>query len=199
MYVTEIQAQKNHKKRVCLDDGTDLVLYKKEVEQYALKAGEELSPEVYRQIMEEILIPRAKRRAMHLLERMDRSEAQLRDKLKDSGYPLPAIDEAISYVASYHYLDDVRMASTYIRMYQESKSRMRLTQDLRKKGIAKDVIDACMQKEHHQSQEALIRMLLEKKQYDVQNASQSEKAKMYRFLLQRGFSHSDIQRELSLF
>ena len=47
-----------------------------------------------------------------------------------------------------------------------------------------------------QSQMELIAVLLQKKGYDPENATRQEEAKMYRFLMQRGFASSEISRVL---
>ena len=196
IYITAIQPTKNYKRKVCLSDGTDFVLYKREVDTFGLCEDMELTEKVCHELMEQVFIPRAKRRAMHLLERMDRSEAQLRGKLTESGYPAEAVDAAIEYVASYHYVDDERLARSHIRFYQESRSRMRIAQDLMKKGIDRDVIERCLDEEYVVSQVDLIRQLMEKRHYNPNQATREEKAKMYRFLAQRGFSSGDINRAM---
>lgn len=197
IYVTSITTVKNYKKKVCLSDGTDFVLYKKELYVYGLREDMEITDELYQRLVNEVFIPRAKSRAMHLLESMDRSESQLRAKLRESGYPDAAIDAAIAYVANFRYVDDERLARSYIRFHQESKSRMRVIQDLIKKGISRDVIDRCMEEEYHQSQEELIGILIAKRHYNRSIATKEEQAKMYRFLMQRGFSAEDIRKALS--
>ena len=73
---------------------------------------------------------------------------------------------------------------------------MRMTQDLLKKGIDREIIDRCMEEELEQSQVELIAVLLQKKGYDPENATRQEEAKMYRFLMQRGFASSEISRVL---
>ena len=196
IYITAIQSIKNSKRKVCLSDGTDFVLYKREVDSFGLCEDMEMTEELYSTIMEQVFIPRAKRRAMYLLERMDRSEAELRAKLIQGGYPCEAADAAIAYVESYHYVDDERLARSHIRFYQENRSRMRITQDLMKKGIAREVIERCLEEEYVTSQVDLIRGLMEKRHYNPANATREEKAKMYRFLAQRGFSSGDINRAM---
>ena len=47
-----------------------------------------------------------------------------------------------------------------------------------------------------QSEEEMIENLLIKKKYDRNHATREEQAKMYRFLLQRGFKSSDISHVL---
>ncbi len=196
MVIEEIVPCKNGKVKVCLHHEADFLLYKKEAQKYHLTEGQELSQETYEEILREILVPRAKKRAMFLLEKMDRSQRQLTDKLKDNGYPEEVVEQAIAYVKSYHYIDDKRLAESYVRFYQESRSRRRITQDLLKKGIDKDIIEEALEQEFQQSEEDMIQALLVKKKYDKMNATRKEQEKMYRFLMQRGFKSSDISHAL---
>lgn len=182
--------------KICLAGGTDFVLYKKEYESYGIEEGADLSEADYNQIVTDILIPRCKKRALHLLEKQDRSEKNLRDKLKEGGYSQEIVDIAIDYINEYGYLDDARMAASHIRFYQDSRSKLRLKQDLIGKGISADVIDRVMEEEYTSDESDLIEKLLLKKNYDKENATYEERAKMYRFLAGRGFSSDSINRVL---
>lgn len=182
--------------KICLAGGTDFVLYKKEYESYGIEEGVDLSEADYNQIVTDILIPRCKKRALHLLEKQDRSEKNLRDKLKEGGYSQEIVDIAIDYINEYGYLDDARMAASHIRFYQDSRSKLRLKQDLIGKGISADVIDRVMDEEYTSDESDLIEKLLLKKNYDKDNATYEERAKMYRFLAGRGFSSDSINRVL---
>lgn len=198
VFVQAIEQLPKGKRKICLSHGTDLILYQKEVQRYGLAEEAELTREQYESILAEVLIPRARKRAMYLLERMDRSEKQLRQKLQENGYPPEAIEDALSYVRSYHYLDDERLARSYIRFHQGSRSRMRICRDLMQKGLSRDLIDRCLEEEYETEESEMIIELLKKKHYDPQTANREEKAKMYRFLLQRGFQTADIGRALHL-
>ena len=81
---------------------------------------------------------------MHLLEKQDRTEYQLREKLRQNEYPKEAVEQAIAYVKSYHYIDDLRYACSYVRYQKEKKSNRRLQQDLQKKGVAKEFIEQAL-------------------------------------------------------
>ena len=182
--------------KICLAGGADFVLYKKEYEAYGIEEGTDLSEADYMQIINDILIPRCKKRARHLLEKQDRSEKNLRTKLKEGGYSEDIIDIAIDYINEYGYLDDSRMAASHIRFYQDSRSKMRLKQDLIGKGISSDVIDRVLEEEYTADESDLIESLMIKKHYDKENATYEEKSKMYRFLAGRGFSSDSINRVL---
>ncbi|MCR5415268.1 MAG: recombination regulator RecX [Pseudobutyrivibrio sp.] len=183
--------------KICLDNGTDFVLYKKEYLSYDIVEGGDLPEDKYQEILHDILIPRCKKRGLHLLEKQDRSRKNLIDKLSEGGYPEEAIDAAIEYIDSFGYIDDARMASSYIRFYQDSRSKQRIRQDLLKKGISDEVIAICMEEEYTSDEGDLINTLLEKKGYDKENATYEERGKMYRFLAGRGFSSDSIRNALS--
>ncbi|MBO5302492.1 MAG: regulatory protein RecX [Lachnospiraceae bacterium] len=190
--ITAYKVLEKGKVEICLDDKFSFQLYKGEARKLSLKEEMELSEEQYAYILYEILAKRAIRRAMHLLERQERTEYQLREKLLQNAYPQEAVEEAVSYVKRYHYLDDVRYAHTYVRYHQEKKSRMRLKTDLMRKGIAKDVIDNALDDEYVNDEREQIRNLLEKKKFTPETADTAEFRKIYQFLQRRGFKSSDI-------
>ena len=137
----------------------------------------------------------ARKKAMQLLERMDRTEQNLRKKLAEKEFTEEEIDDAIAYVKSYHYLDDERYASTYVRFHGASKSRTRLLQDLLQRGVDKETASAAIETAYEGDEEALIRQLLEKKHYDP-DMDRKEKQRIYAFLMRRGFPTSKILRAM---
>ena len=106
MFVTEIRPLNKKKSRILFDDGEDLVLYNGEIRASRIKEQEELPDEVYEKLAGEVLTKRAKHRAMYLLLGQMRTKKELEDKLRKDGYPERAIEEAVSYVESFHYIDD---------------------------------------------------------------------------------------------
>ena len=191
MIVTSIEHHTKTKVKVCLDNRTDFQLYKREIDKYGVIEGEELSN--YDEILSDVLIPRAKKRAMHLLEKMDRTKADIISKLRRNGYPDEAINEAIEYIESYNYLNDERYAYMYVRNYRNSRSRNRIMQDLYRKGVDKSTISDALESEYTVDEEDLIRMYIDKRGYDANSASMKERDKMFRFLISKGFPIEEIQ------
>ena len=70
---------------------------------------------------------RAKRRALHILERSDRTEQELRDKLAKNYLP-EVVDAAVEYVKSYHYIDDHRYAVNYLNSRGKVRSSRQVEQ-----------------------------------------------------------------------
>ncbi len=137
----------------------------------------------------------ARKKAMQLLERMDRTEQNLRRKLTEKDFTPDEVEDAIAYVKSYHYLDDKRYARTYVRFHGASKSSTRLYQDLLQKGIDKETAREAIDEAYEGDEDAQIRALLEKKHYDP-NMDRKEKQRIYAFLMRRGFPASKILRAM---
>ena len=90
---------------------------------------------------------RAAKKAMKLLEHMDRTEKGLRDRLHQAGFGQDAIEAAMAYVESYGYIDDYRYARTYIAYRMDLKSRQKVLQELAAKGVDRSVAAAACEEE----------------------------------------------------
>jgi len=199
MTVIKVESFSRGKNRYCvyLDNGFSFVLYKGELSQYGITEGVELSDEEYEDILKSIIIPRAKKRAMNLLQKMDRTESDVRNKLSESGYPIEAVDEAVAYLESFHYLDDRRYADEYVRFKKESMSRKQIKMKLMEKGIKKEIIDASLTEgfdENDNTEIALIeKLILKKSKGQPEEMEYSQKQKLFAYLYGKGFAVSDIE------
>lgn len=193
MTVTELRPVTKQKFQVEIEGQPAFVLYKGELSRCHIEKGGEISPETYKEITEEILPKRAKLRAMHLLEQGDRTRKGLEDKLLKSGYPPSAVEEALAYVESYHYIDDKRYALSYILSQKEKKGKARIQMELRRKGVSQEDIDqAFAETEEETDPRETIRELIRKKKRGEGPIEEKEKNRLYGFLMRRGFSSSDI-------
>lgn len=196
--VVSVVPQDKKKVMVCLDNGESFVLYKGEAAKLSLFENEVLEKDKYQQIMKEILGKRATKRAMHLLEQQERTEKQLRDKLVQGGYPEACVEQAIAYVKSYHYVDDYRYATVYIRYHQEKESRQKLTQKLMMRGINKDIIMQALEEEFVADECEQIKDLLRKRRYNPENADEGTRRKTAQFLMRKGFKSRDVFRVMRM-
>ena len=114
MVVTKVEMLTKIKYKVYLDEEFAFVLYKGELLHYRIVEGTLLEEDTVQEILQKVICKRAKLRAMHLLEDMDRSESALRKKLRQGLYPPEAVEAAISYVKSFGYLDDARYAENFV-------------------------------------------------------------------------------------
>lgn len=185
--------------RVAFDNGVSCILYRSEAAQLSIEVQCSLTDENYDYLINEIVGKRAKRRAMHILEQMDRTEHQLREKLARGEYPQECIDSAVEYVKKYRYLDDERFASSYVRYHQEKLSRQQLSVKLSQKGVSKDIIAEALEMEYEADDGEKIRNLLSKRHFNPDNTDRQENNKIYQYILRRGFKSSDILKEMRVF
>ncbi|MCI7738518.1 MAG: regulatory protein RecX [Lachnospiraceae bacterium] len=144
---------------------------------------------------EEFLQKKIIRRAMHLLEHMDRTEKGLRDKLRQSDYPEDMIEYAIAYVKSYGYVDDARYARNYIRYRLDQKTRQQLMQELYRKGVDRRMIQEAWEEiaqEEQPDERRLLRSLLLKKSQGKKQLTKKEYQRLQGYLARKGFSWEDI-------
>lgn len=201
MLVTQVTELSKSRSKVYIDQEFAFVLYKGELCLYHIKEGEPLKEEDYRIIMEEVLPKRVKLRAMNLLQGREYTTSQLRTKLQQGFYPPGIIEQAIDYVAGFHYIDDLRYAVDYITYHEDSRSRRRIEQDLQGKGILAATIEEAWQiyRENggQQDEQSMIRELLRKKHYDPEGETDwKERQKIYAFLARKGFSAEAIRKAI---
>ena len=140
---------------------------------------------------------KAKHRALYLLERMDRTEQELRNKLAKN-YEPEIVEEALEYVKKYHYIDDLRYAKNYIIYKGQVKSRKQIEQELiLKKGVSREFVRQAFDESELEDECRLIRRWMEKKKFDPETADRQGIQKMYLFLARKGFKTEDIRKELT--
>ena len=178
MTVTKIKALTKTRFQVYLDEEAAFVLYKGELRRYHLEEGEELSEETYRE--------------------MDRTEYQLRSKLLMGGYPEDITDQAIEYVKSFGYLNDLEYARRFVESRKHAKSRRQLYALLSGKGLDSSLIEQVLE-EGCRSEDAreAIRAILRKKRFDRETASEKERQRMYASLARKGFRYEDVGKVMS--
>lgn len=190
--VTQIELYRKSKYKIYLNDEFAFVLYKGELKKADIREGEVLSEEQYQDIYDGILKKRAIRRAMYLLKSMDRTEHQIREKLRENLYPQEAIDAAVAYVSSYRYVDDQDYARRYVDAKSRTKSRRKIEQELSGKGVSKEQIEEAVQSAECDDRK-LIREIVLKKGRNIDLQDQKEKQKLIRHLQYKGFSWEDIR------
>ena len=198
MTITSILEYDKRRVLVQLDEHLEFPLYKGEVRRYGLSEGEEISDEVYMELVENILLKRVKLRAMNLLKKRSYTREGLRRKLIEGRYPAELVEKALDYVASYHYIDDLRYAGEYIRCYCESRSKRRIMQNLQMKGVSPEVIERAWQTYEAEfapvDETRQIQTLLQKKHYDKNTADYKETMRIMNFLYRKGYSVDCIRQ-----
>lgn len=200
MIVTEIEEISKSRCKVFLDGEFAFALYKGELSAYHIKKGKEIAKEVYQELTLQVLPKRAKLRAMNLLKAKSYTEEELRRKLKQGFYTDDFIENALSYVKSFGYLDDLSYAMEFIRYRAESLSKMQIQNKLLQKGISKEIVEnafsECEGEGIFIEEIKQITAYLNKKNYSPENCDYKEQQKLIAALYRKGFSVNSINKAM---
>lgn len=190
MIAEEIKALDKKKVLVTTDGGQRFALYKSEAKRFNIVEGGYIDQTDFSEILG-ILKKRCKNRALYILGRSDKTEHELKIKLKSSYYPEYIVDEVTEFLKNYDYINDYRYASNYIRAKKNSKSIRQIGHDLAAKGISRDIISDIMQNREADSREVIERILKQRK-FDLDSHSEKECSRQIRYLMGKGFLYEEI-------
>lgn len=143
---------------------------------------------------------KARRKAMMLLEHKDRTEKELRERLRQAGFSPEICEHAIEYVRSFGYINDVRYASAFILGRMNQKSRNKIMQELQQKGIDRETAALAWEQTAElemPNERGILRSAVEKKYKRGARLDEGEMRRLYGFLARRGFQYEDIASVLS--
>lgn len=210
MQITELKLVEKNKWLVSFEDSFTFPLYRQDLRHYRLEEGAEIKEEIFLDIRNEVVLRRAKKKAITCLERMDRTELEVRNKLSEADYPSDVIEDAIAWLYSFHYLDDSRYAKHYISRRFLVKSKKELQLQLHRKGISKELFEEAMEECIDEQQTlngeeefitpelAAIKRFVDRKCKNVSEISELEQKKIVQSLIRKGFHISDIQKILHI-
>ncbi|MCF0134085.1 MAG: regulatory protein RecX [Blautia sp.] len=141
----------------------------------------------------------ARKKALKLLEYMDRTEKGLSDRLRQAGFSAELSKDAIEYVKSFGYLDDHRYAVTYITGRIQDKSRQKILMELVQKGISRQTAEHAWEEAANLLAPDEHKVLCETitKKYPVgSELNEKEMRRLQGYLLRRGFSCTDVYSAL---
>ncbi len=195
MILTEVKRDKKHLFRIAADDGMVFFVDADVVVEYSLKAGVQIDEEKQREILHRSDFVRAKERALWYLDRSDRSEKALYEKLVQAGFAPTSCAEVLAWLKEYGMVDDMRYATRLAERYSESNvSKREAYNKLLLKGIPRDIArEVTAETEFDES--AQIRALIEKK-YRGKLCDKAAVEKVYASLIRKGFSFGAVREQL---
>ncbi|MGN0299647.1 MAG: regulatory protein RecX [Lachnospiraceae bacterium] len=170
-------------------------LYRGECKKFGLQEQMEVEPDLEK-ILQQLLRKRAKLRALHLLEKQDRTEYQLRSKLEEGEYPPPIIEDAIEYVKSYGYIDDLRYGRNYVEYRSKTDSWKKIRMDLKRKGISDEILSLIAEERQEctvDEDEQALQKLIHKRYSNWNWSDRAKRDRAVRYLYSKGFSYEQIQ------
>lgn len=140
--------------------------------------------------------------ALRILTRRDYSQAELRQRLTDKGYPPERIEVALKRCLELGYLDDARYALNRATslMNQGRAVGKRVLLDLRQHGVEEETAIKALEKAREAcDEEQLLAALLERRftDFNYSSALPKERRRVVHFLQRRGFSIDRIMAQLT--
>lgn len=196
MFVTAVTETTRKKVKIEFDHQFTLVLYKGELKVFSLREGAEVPDDTIERIEDQILKKRATKYAMNLLVKKDYTSKELTDKLTKAGYTENSAGAALTYVSSYHYVDDLSYARRYLETYSDRKSIKKMQMELRQKGIPDELFARAKDEAQMEDEADTLRYYAEKKARSLDLSQEKDRQKLLRFLVGRGFSFGDARNML---
>lgn len=200
--ITSIVLQKNQKRvNIYLDGKFGFGLDLENFVKLGLKAERELSKEEVEDIIKKASFQKVYEKILKFASLRPRSEREFKDWLKKHKVDRNFQPELFNRLKKLNFLDDKKFALWWVKQRKEFrlKSKKELIQELRLKGIPKDIIEEVLSKIDIDEINT-ARNLLEKKKYlwEGLKGVESRKRKL-EFLLRHGFDWEVINKVVGVF
>ena len=141
--------------------------------------------------------------ALKLLGFRARSVGELRRQLLRKGRPVDDVEQTVARLCDQRLLDDAAFAFAYVRskLLGRGSSRVRIIQELARKGVARDVAEHAieeLQETEGVDPSAAIHRIAEKKWRSLASLDEfTRRRRLYAFLARRGFNPDEIRSALT--
>ncbi len=193
MKISKIERQKKRSNRynIFLDGEFAFGLYDDTILRYGLRTNDELEEEKIKEMREADEYIFGKNVAYKFLSYRQRSEKEIRTKLKEKKIQVETIEKVINYLKEFKYLNDEIFSKTYLQsqLINKPAGKRLLKMKMIEKGISKETADKVL-KVNYSGEEELssAKLLLTKYKKRIKQKDEREiKRKCFQYLISRGF------------
>lgn len=194
MKISDIKQQVKRQGRysIYVDEKYSFSLSEGELMQSGIRIGQDYTKEELEELKQVAVLDKAHMRALDYLARRPRSEWEVRDYLKRKDYDSPTVDTILNKLSD--YIDDTKFAESWIasRRLLKPTSLRRLKLELLQKHVSKEIIDAVLEADEADDQEALKHTIAKKR---TQSRYQDQE-KLIAYLLRQGYNYHDVKQAL---
>ncbi len=196
MVITSINEQVKDDSRVniFIDGKYVFAISKMDVAFYNLKEGEELPAKKYNEILENVVLAKAKLTALSYLSYKDRTKREVIRKLKEKGFNKDVTKKTLMFLIQYGYINDLEFSKKFVKQRVCSKGygRFKVVRELREKGISDEIIEVVTENIQEDEIETAFKYGL-KKAKNLDLSEYKDKQKLYAYLQRRGYSYEIIK------
>ncbi|MGQ9608745.1 MAG: regulatory protein RecX [bacterium] len=196
--ITDIRKQKIDPSRysIFLDGSFFSGVAEETIKNFDLKCGKEIEDSELEKLLYEEEFSRAKDYVYKLLARRMYTKREIYDKLQSRKYSEKVIQNVISLMEEYGYLNDRSFAEEWIesRIKTKPKGKIALKQELMRKGIEESIIRHTLESKFDESKlyETAIELARRKIKSYRKDDFLTAKRKLMNFLIRRGFDFETI-------
>lgn len=157
----------------------------------------EISDERLHELIQKSDARRAREKALYLLEYRSHSQKELADKIARTAATREAAEEAATHMARIGLVDDAQYGRDLARMLFQRKKfgARRVRQELRQKGIDRDLIDEILEEYAETDNTQVILEILSRK-YAAYAQDEKVKRRAVAALQRFGYSYDDIRQAI---
>jgi regulatory protein len=179
---------------VFVDEKYSFSLDEAQLVKIGIKIGQEVDESELANLKSESEFGKNYIRALDLISRRPRSEREIRDYAFRKQWDKDNTGRVIERLYKYGYLDDAKFAAAFVRSRAATRtlSKRKMILELRKKGIAGEIIDKVLDETAEYDEAAALAKLVAKKRglYD-------DERKLIEYLARQGFNYDTIKTALN--
>jgi len=163
--------------------------------QHGLKKDSVIDAALLKVLLHEDGDAKATARALYFLGFRQRSENEVRQKLREKEFPDDVIERVLEKLRRNNLICDAKFAETWIenRSLHRPRGARMLQQELRQKGISTETIAAALPDQEEEQTNAIsaLQKILQSKERAWENLDEKERyQKAMQYLMRRGFNYS---------
>lgn len=193
--IISVEKYKGSTYRVDIENSEPAFLNSEIISKYNVRSSMEVSEDLWDEIVYSNEFRRARERAMYLLDYRDYSYSELYKKLLNN-YGEQICYDVCDKLAELGFINDRRYAESLARKYMEVKKLgyFRAVQEMRLKGLSKELIDEVLSGYEDTVHERLAELV--EKKYIRKLEDEDGVKKVKNALARQGYSYSDINAVL---
>lgn len=193
--IISVEKYKGSTYRVDIENSEPAFLNSEIISKYNIRSSMEVSEDLWDEIVYSNEFRRARERAMYLLDYRDYSYSELYKKLLNN-YGEQVCYDVCDKLAELGFINDRRYAESLARKYMEVKKLgyFRAVQEMRLKGLSKELIDEVLSGYEDTVHERLAELV--EKKYIRKLEDEDGVKKVKNALARQGYSYSDINAVL---
>lgn len=197
MKITDIKQQIHRPDRysIYIDGVYTLSFSANELLELGLRPGQELTAAELEELKDKAVVDKGYSQTLNLIMRRPRSEWELRDYLKRKAYDKTVAELILNMLSNRGYVNDEDFARRWVaaRRLLKSTSKRRLTQELRQKRVADEIIQSVLAADETDEQQVLRELVQRKRRQTKYQDDQ----KLMQYLIRQGYNYGDIKSVLS--